>query len=302
MLGMIEGNGHPYSWSAIINGYNWDAMMNCPYPAILNYLGPLDPDTVGFEDASVTHIWTDDPEDAPKVAEASLIPNILRSPEEAIGEVDAVVVATDDGTDHVRRCRPFIEAGVPVFIDKPMATTPEELDTFLEWDRQGARFLSSSGMRYDPEMIAFRKNPSVIGDLRWISSFTAKTWERYGIHALEFIYPILGPGFETIRLESFDNGDIAYLTHRSGVKLTLPAIHDAYGAFGKAMVAGTSGARFIEARDTYTAFRDQLRSYVDYLTSDRRPFPFEETVELMRILIAGIQSRDAGSTTITIES
>ena len=23
MLGMIEGNGHPYSWSAIINGYNY---------------------------------------------------------------------------------------------------------------------------------------------------------------------------------------------------------------------------------------------------------------------------------------
>ena len=26
MLGMIEGNGHPYSWSAIVNGYNPDEM------------------------------------------------------------------------------------------------------------------------------------------------------------------------------------------------------------------------------------------------------------------------------------
>ena len=39
MLGMIEGNGHPYSWSAIINGYNPTEMAKCPYAAIPAYLG-----------------------------------------------------------------------------------------------------------------------------------------------------------------------------------------------------------------------------------------------------------------------
>jgi len=39
MLGMIEGNGHPYSWSAIINGrYDTRAMARCPYPVIPQYL------------------------------------------------------------------------------------------------------------------------------------------------------------------------------------------------------------------------------------------------------------------------
>ncbi len=39
MLGMIEGNGHPYSWSAIVNGYDPAAMAACPYPVIPVYLG-----------------------------------------------------------------------------------------------------------------------------------------------------------------------------------------------------------------------------------------------------------------------
>ena len=34
MLGMIEGNGHPYSWSGIINGYDPIAMAQCPYGGI----------------------------------------------------------------------------------------------------------------------------------------------------------------------------------------------------------------------------------------------------------------------------
>ena len=39
MLGMIAGNGHPYSWSAIINGYDRAAMARCPYAGIPVYLG-----------------------------------------------------------------------------------------------------------------------------------------------------------------------------------------------------------------------------------------------------------------------
>jgi hypothetical protein len=35
MLGMIEGNGHPYSWSAIVNGYNPEEMAKCPFPMII---------------------------------------------------------------------------------------------------------------------------------------------------------------------------------------------------------------------------------------------------------------------------
>ena len=39
MLGMVEGNGHPYSWSAIINGgFDAATIKDCPYAAIPQYL------------------------------------------------------------------------------------------------------------------------------------------------------------------------------------------------------------------------------------------------------------------------
>ena len=34
VLGLSEGNGHPYSWSAIFNGYDPQAMASCPFPDI----------------------------------------------------------------------------------------------------------------------------------------------------------------------------------------------------------------------------------------------------------------------------
>ena len=38
ILGMTEGNGHPYSWSAMINGYDRDEMETCGFPVIPRYL------------------------------------------------------------------------------------------------------------------------------------------------------------------------------------------------------------------------------------------------------------------------
>ena len=38
MLGMVDGNGHPYSWSAIFNRYDPIEMLKCPYAGIPAYL------------------------------------------------------------------------------------------------------------------------------------------------------------------------------------------------------------------------------------------------------------------------
>ena len=75
MLGMVDGNGHPYSWSAIFNGYDPEAMASCPFAGIPEYLDKQPKHTLGIPGAKVTHIWTDDPADAVAVAKASLIPN-----------------------------------------------------------------------------------------------------------------------------------------------------------------------------------------------------------------------------------
>ncbi len=43
ILGMIEGNGHPWSWSAIINGFDRAKLAACPYPVIPHYMNAQPP-------------------------------------------------------------------------------------------------------------------------------------------------------------------------------------------------------------------------------------------------------------------
>lgn len=218
-----------------------------------------------------------------------------------IGKVDAVIIATDDGNDHVRRAAPFVEAGLPVFVDKPMAINLPDLKQFLRWQKSGAKILSTSGMRYMPEMQQVRRKSEELGELRWITSFTCKSWERYGIHALEAIYPQIGPGFLTAQTNHQEGSDIVHLTHRTGLQATIAAIHDAYGSFGAVHVYGTKGQLAITLKDTYTAFREQLVAFIEMLRSDQPPLPFAQTVELMAVIIAGIRSREQKGRVVLIE-
>ena len=289
MLGMIPGNGHPYSWSALINGYDREAMARCPYPVIPQYLGSRPYESVCIPEARVTHIWTEVQVEAEDVARAALIPHVVEKPEAVIGEVDGVIISTDDGADHVRRARPFVEAGLPVFVDKPLATTREELAQFIAWQKGGARILSSSGLRYarEPEVLAGRP-------WRWLTNTTAKTWERYGIHMLEPLFRILGPGLETVSMQEKNGSTVATITHRSGTLLSLAVLPDAPGSYGVIHAYGDDANEIVRPADTYHAFRGQLLAVVNWMLSGKEPYPFSDTVELMSTIIAGIESRDQG--------
>src|SRR5690625_3250696 len=112
ILGMVDGNGHPYSWSAIINGgYDEKEIIDGGYGGIVEYLGTQPDGALVILGAQVTHVCCDKREDADRVVRASQVAQAVDSPEEIIGQVDGVIVATDIGHEHVLRVRPFIEAG-----------------------------------------------------------------------------------------------------------------------------------------------------------------------------------------------
>lgn len=300
MIGMTDGNGHPYSWSAIFNGYDDEEMSKCPYAGIPVYLKKEDKETLRIKWANVTHIYCDKKSDAEHVAKCSLISNVASKPEDLIGSVDAVIVGTDVGGEHVRRVKPFVEAGIPVFVDKPLCDNKKDLEIFRRWIVEEKRpIMSSSCMRYAKEFKPYHMRTEELGKLRFISMPMAKKWETYGIHALEAIYPIVGPGFETIQNTGTCERNIVHMTHRRGIDIVIACIKDVQ--YGAALnICGTDGNVAIKTFDTFYAFKFQLQAFIDFLRTGEYPFDFSETDELMRLVIGGIESRETGGKIIKI--
>lgn len=300
IIGMTEGNGHPYSWSAMFNKYDREAMpRECPFPVIPVYLAKEDYDTMGIPGARMCCIACDNRADAEHVAKLSLIPQVCDRPEDMIGSVDAVIIATDIGSEHVRRIRPFVEAGLPVFVDKPLCDNREDLEYFTGLYESGYPLLSSSSMRYCKEFEPYHNGHTrELGELRLIQYGMPKKWETYGIHSLEAIYPITGPGFESVRNVGSYKRNIVHLKHKRGIDVILTGIYDCSG--GGMSICGTAGSAHPRSGDSYRSFRTQLVKFVEFLRTGEHPFPWQETVELMKLVIAGIESREQGGKEIFI--
>ncbi len=297
MLGCTPGNGHPYSWTAMFNGYNREAMTKeCPFAGIPVYLNKQPTEGLTIPGAKVTHIHCEGEGGftAEHVAKLSLIPHVVAKATDVIGQVDAVIIATDIGGEHVARARPFVEAGLPVFIDKPLTDNAADLAVFRKWVAEGRAIMSSSSMRYTKEYLPYRISTRELGDLRYVSITTPKSWETYGIHALEGMYPIVGPGFISARNLGTKERNVVHLKHRRGIDVIIIANYDMFGGFGLLQIVGTTGHVNVFGGDTFFAFKSQLEAFIGYLRTGVRPFPFAETDELMQLLIAGLRSREEG--------
>ncbi len=291
MAGMVDENGHPFSWSAIINGYDPVKMAGCGYGAIPAYLGKQAKERFGIPGVRVTHVWCDDAADARRVAGASLIPHVVGRAEDLIGQVDAVLIPTDKGGEHMERARPFVEAGIPVFIDKPMTDRMDHLREFVKWVNEGKAIMSSSGMRYCPRFAEMRERLDEVGEMRLITMTMAKSWSRYGIHALEGVYPFLkAGGWRSLRNSGDEERAMIHAVHGSGVHVQMAVIDDLYGSMGHLCVYGTQGLLTGKFDDPFTAFKAQLVDFVYYLRTGCRSYRFEETVELGLLVIAGLVS------------
>ena len=300
IIGMTEGNGHPYSWSAMFNKYNREAMTKeCPFPVIPEYLNKEDYDKIGIPGAEIRVIYCDNVKDAEHVAKCSLIPEISARPEDMIGKVDAVIIATDIGNEHVERAKPFIEANIPLFIDKPLCDTYDDLAFFKNAREKGAKLISSSSMRYCKELVPYLNgNFHEVGQTRLITYNMPKKWETYGIHALEAVFALMGPGFISIRNTGSEGRNILHLKHKNNFDVVISNIYDCFGA--PLTIQGTAGTISIKIQDSYYAFRTQLVKFVEYLRTGTEPVDFRHTEELMKLVIGGRESREADGKEIRI--
>lgn len=101
---------------------------------------------------------------------------------------------------HLQHATPFLEAGKPVFIDKPMAGNLKDCAVLLQWEAQGAVILGSSSVRYCDEIRTFLDTPEAErGRLLHVVMTVGVDEFNYAIHAYEGLCAIAQSNPKTVR-------------------------------------------------------------------------------------------------------
>ena len=289
MIGFSEGNGHPYSFSSIINGYDDEGFEKTDWNVIHDYLRKKDMSEFGFEDIEVTHVWSQDREESELLAEAACIPNVVDHRLDMIDEVDGVIIARDDYVNHLKLAREFLENDLYVFIDKPLCLDLEELRYFNKYMEKD-KLMSRSGMRYAAELDELRANTDRLGDIRSVKGTVINGLDKYGIHILDGIFGVYD--FDVEKVE-FKKGKTEILTME-----TYDETFVQIEALGRSPIAfqfdfwGEENRYHAEVRDNFTMFRRMLYRFVRMIREGENDPSL--TIKLIKILIAAGLSKERG--------
>ena len=102
-----------------------------------------------FADVEVVGVYSDE-RDACEKLKAHYGVEIMDDYRDAVGKVDGVVITARNGENHPKYAAPYLESGVPLYIDKPITNTEEDAIKFIgELEARGIRYTGGSCLRHD---------------------------------------------------------------------------------------------------------------------------------------------------------
>jgi len=284
IIGTSEGNGHPYSFSAIINGYDDKNMSMSGWNNIYMYLKERDFSDFGISDAKVTHVWTQNLDESIKIAKASKIHNVVDNYEDMIKDVNAIIIARDDYESHIKIAKPFLDAGKYVFIDKPLSLDINDLIYFKPFLESG-QLASCSGIKYAPELDKIRRDINEFGKIKLIRATTVKSWEKYAIHMLDGIFSVVPFNVKSVQYNNSNHESFTLYNYDDSIIQI-----DALGSSEPILrIEFFSDIKYYRA-DTLDAFPSFKRLLSNFIFRVERGLVDNSsilTINLMKVLIAG---------------
>ena len=222
--------------------------------------------------------------------------SIVDDPTEMIGQIDGVMIESVDGSVHYERAKPFLKAGIPIFIDKPFTCSLEHAEAIVKLaEKNNAPLFSSSSLRYGLEVQEIKERQDQLGKVLGADAYSPGSIHprnpglfNYGIHGLETLYALMGPGCNSVRSVSTADVDVITGTWDDGRVGTLRATRSGAHSYGftafceKKIVPASINAAFI--------YRELLKQVVKMFETGKPPLDIQETLEIIAFIEAAMVS------------
>ncbi|MCB1122085.1 MAG: Gfo/Idh/MocA family oxidoreductase [Verrucomicrobiae bacterium] len=222
--------------------------------------------------------------------------------EEMCKHVDAVLLESVDGRPHLEQVIPVFKAGLPVFIDKPIAGSLKDAITIYQLSKKyDVPCWSSSSLRFDPGIAEVAT--ADIGELKGVISYGPATLEEhhpdlfwYGIHPTEALFTVMGTGVKTVSRTFTPDNDVITGLWDSGKVGVLYAIRNSKTDYGLTAF-GTKKIFQVTRRGKYTQMLEEI---VQFYRTRVAPVPLEDTIEIYGFMEAADESKRRGGAPVSV--
>jgi FAD dependent oxidoreductase len=220
---------------------------------------------------------------------------IVNSIDEVAEQSDAILLESVDGRTHLEQFR-AVARGKPVFIDKPAAASlADVLAIFRHADETTTPCFSSSALRFCDEVRSIAADKSVgpvvgcetVSPMHLEPSHPDLFW--YGVHGVESLYAILGPGCETVMRVDSDSSTVVTGKWRDGRIGSYRGIKN-----GGAYAATLFGTKNVAHRAGFSGYGPLVEQICDFFITRKAPVSREDTIEIFAFMEAADESKRHG--------
>jgi len=275
-LGMIDlDTSHPGSWLPIIRETGHD--VTCVFDS-----GTVFPE--GY---------------AREFAEEMNVPTVCETLEAMVPQVDAALIHSCNWDVHVERARPFVEAGVPVLIDKPMVGNIGDAEQLIAWADAGKIITGGSSLRYCYETQEFLARPAdEVGTIHAAFAGCGVDEYNYGIHAYANLFGLMGAGCASARWLGEHVQDQFELVWQDGRRGIVTVGETPWLPSYATVVTDKTVVQF--APDTAQIYRAFLEHELPILAGEADPVPMRELLEPELAAVAGLISKRRDGEPVTL--
>lgn len=248
-------------------------------------------------------------ESVPKITEqvkqqgVEIVPTI----EALLTKVDAVLLESNDGRVHLEQAIPVLKAGKPLFVDKPIAGDLADVIAIFEAAKHfQTPVFSSSSLRYTDGAKKIRSGE--IGEIIGCDAYSPCPVESthpdfywYGIHGVETMYTIMGPGCESVIRVNTPNTDLAVGTWKEGKVGTFRGRRKANNSYQGGYGGTAFGTKGVAQIGSFSGYEPLLVEVIQFFRTGKPPVSNAESTEIYTFMTAADISKAKGSVPVKLQ-
>lgn len=263
------------------------------------------PDSEGkllFPDCHVTLVWGHYPEESEKVVKEWGADAVAKSIEQMVEEVDAVMVTARDGKFHAQFVLPFIEKGIPAFVDKPFTSDISEAERVIALAKQkGVPLCGGSSLRHSEQIVKMKEVKKNMGaELKGGFVSAPLSFENeyggfwfYSSHLAEMCMEVFG--YDPVSVSAVENNKSVYATvNYDGFSVNCNFVNDSYDSYTCAVFAHKSTELTPVSLDGI--FLKECKEFVDMIKNGTMLRSYEDLIKPVYLLLAIKEAYTLGTT------
>jgi len=219
--------------------------------------------------------------------------------EDLCRNVDAVLLESVDGRPHLAQARPVMEAHKPLFIDKPMAGSLQDVVEILRLAKdKHVPVFSASSLRFATSTEAVAHGS--IGPVFYAETYGPCEIEPhhpdlfwYGVHGVEALCAVMGIGCRTVQRTNTSGGQIEVIGDwGDGRKGIFREDKDFHG-----LAKGTKGECAV---GSFNGYEPLLAQIMRFFQTGVAPVGPEQTIEIFAFMEAADESKRHGGAAVRL--